>query len=538
MAALGSALLAAGCLDMDVENLVQPDRERALAEAADLEALIGGTFGVFFDATHNTAHIVNLFPVYGAEMTGVPVSGGGWSQSSEPRPAYENSASIPGDSGPWGPRFLWADLSQTVSNVNDGLFTMAERGITLMDGGADVTPRARAFAKLMQGWAWGYMGMLYDRAIVVPETEPVRSDAIAQANESLRPWEEVVDLSIASLQEAATIAQGNSFTLPSSGSTRLWFGTPQPMTSDQLRRLANTLSARILVLSARTPQQRAQVDWAKVLEYTANGLTTDFEVSLAPSVRTSLLLQRAQLNAPGCASCYRLSYRLIGLADVSGAYQSWLATPLNERTRFDIVTPDRRITGETPKSNGSYTAYRADDNGFPAGRGLYFRSAYQWVRHERRGFLSNTGTAKMATVDENNLLRAEALLRTGDPDGAAALVNLSRTRPQTIGATTYPGLPPVTASGVPQGADCVPRDEAGACGSLLVALRYERMLELAALDAVRGYADSRGFGMLPDGSWLQAPIPGNELDVLGQEIYTFGGVGTEWGAVFAPVVAP
>jgi hypothetical protein len=140
------------------------------------------------------------------------------------------------------------------------------------------------------------------------------------------------------------------------------------------------------------------------------------------------------------------------------------------------------------------------------------------------------------TADENNLLRAEALLRTGDAAGAAELINVTRTRTQRIGDTEYPGLPPVTAAGVPTDADgnCVPRQESGACGTLLTALRYERMLELLAIDAIRGYTDSRGWGTLPDGTILSWPIPGNALDLYGMEGYSYGGVGEPNTATFAP----
>jgi starch-binding outer membrane protein, SusD/RagB family len=532
-------LAAAACEGLDVVNPNDPDRDRALATAKDLEALIAGTFNVFFGGTHSTAHTVNLFPNYASEMTGVPVSGGGWMQSQEPRTAYDNHPSISADSGPWGPRFLWTSLSQVASNANDGLRILQERDIRLIEGEIDVTTRAHAFAKLMRGWAWGYLGMLYDRAVIVSETATVPDDPEEQARHSILPWPEVREVALASLDEVIELASQHTFALPPASASRRWFATPRSMTNEDLGRLANTIAARILVLSARTPEQREKIDWERVLRYTENGLIRDFEVLLEPGYRSSLLYSRSQSNSLGCANCFRLDYRLIGPADVSGAYQRWLATPVAERTRFEIETPDRRITGSTPTSHGAYTLYRADDNGFPAGRGLYFRSAYQWGRHQHRGFAANTGTALLATVDENNLLRAEALLRTGHSAAAAALVNVSRTRQHTLpDGSTHAGLPPVTEAGVPEVADCVPRSDSGACGDLLTALRYERMLELVAIDALRGYADSRGFGLLPDGSWLHLPIPGNELEVLGLPVYTFGGVGTEWGAVYGPVGLP
>jgi starch-binding outer membrane protein, SusD/RagB family len=533
------ALATISCSSLDVVNPNDPDRDRALATARDLESLIAGTFNVFFTGIHNTSHVVNLFPIYGSEMTGVPVSGGGWSESQEPRTSYDNSPGISADSGPWGPRLLWSSLSQVASNSNDGMRGIRERGIRLSEGEIDVTPRARAFALLMRGWAWGYLAMMYDRAVLVPEWEPVPDDAIEQAIRSIRPWEVVRDSALASLEEAISISGRHTFVVPAVSESRRWFGSPRPLREADLARLASTIAARVLVLSARTPEQRSGLDWNRVLAYTEAGLTTDFEVLLEPGFRTSLLYARAQTNSAGCANCFRLDNRLIGAADVSGSFQEWLAKPVSSRTRFDIVTPDRRITGPTPRSNGAYTFYRADDNGFPPGRGLYFRSAYQWGRHQHRGYSSTTGTVLVATVDENNLLRAEALLRLGDRTGAAALVNVTRTRSRTLpDGSIHPGLPPVTSAGVTPAADCVPRTDRGACGDLLAALRYERMIELVGIDAIRGYADSRGFGLLPDGSWLQLPIPGNELELLGFPIYTFGGFGSQWGAVYAPATAP
>jgi hypothetical protein len=58
------------------------------------------------------------------------------------------------------------------------------------------------------------------------------------------------------------------------------------------------------------------------------------------------------------------------------------------------------------------------------------------------------------------------------------------------------------------------------------------MLELAGQDVVRGYADSRGFGMLADGAFQHLPVPGNILAwygrlPTGQQPYSYGGVTNE-----------
>jgi hypothetical protein len=355
----------------------------------------------------------------------------------------------------------------------------------------------------------------------------------------------VTELAIEALEETVALAQANPTVVayPAFGESDFWFGAADPISNDKFKRMANTLAARLLVLSARTPQERANVDWARVLQYTANGLNTasgDYEFQLE-GVRESQLMSRFINSATGTQN-YRWDYRAIGPADQSNAYQGWIGGAVAQRDRFNIVTPDRRITGTTPTSNGSYTVYYANDNGFTPERGRYLYSAYGWRRHMlEQGITSVTDDADdvgeygLITVDENNLLRAEALLRTGNAQGAADLINITRTRSQTIGTTVHPGLPPVTAAGVPNvGGVCVPRLDNGNCGGLYAALRYEIVIENAVMDVVRGYAESRGWGTLPDGSLLHWPVPGNALDLYGLPLYTYGGVGNPSTATYGP----
>lgn len=531
--ALGGLALVSAC-DLNIENINDPDRSRALAQPQDVEALVAGTFAVFFNTVHGRGDVINFFPTVASEMTTTTANARAVQYNREPRGPYNVDLSL-GSTGEWGPRLVWTDLNQISSSVYDGLF-LIENGMVLTEGNNDVTPRAKAFGKLMQAIAWGYQAMIFDQALVIPETAPLLPDARVQGRDALVPREQGLAAALGSLDEVIAIASQNNIVFPTYPASRLWFGASEEINSAKLIQLANTLAARFIVLSATTPQERQALDWNRVLAYTANGLTTDFEVALASGFRTSTLYARAQDNAVGCANCLRMDYRLIGPADVSGAYQNWIGSAVGDRVRFDIVTPDRRITGATPTSNGAYLRYRADDNGFTAD--LYLFSAYQWGRHAIRmnntGTASNLGTAILASADENRLLRAEALLRTGDMQGAADLINVSRTRSHTVGGTTHPGLPPVTAAGVPASADCVPRKDSGACGDLMTALRYERTLELAGLDALRGFAESRGFGTLPDGTFLMLPVAPEDLDLFGIPAYTFGGVGTEWGAVYAP----
>ena len=545
-AALGTVLLlSTACQELQVENLNEPDRLRALAQPGDLESLLGSTFPNWFDMLNNGisgfGDPTTVIGVTGSTTSGV--SGGSTEVAEEPRRPFRS------EDAPGGPAriigSLWRAAHQTTSNAGDYLRTAEELGFTFKEGGQDVTKRHRAYAKLMQGIGWGFQSLIFDIAVIVPETQSLSADIKGQSEKNLKTWPEGIQAAVGALDEAIAIAKANPFPpFPSQNQSRLWFGTPQPITNAKFQELANTLAARFLIQGARTPADRAKLDWNRILGYTANGLKSDFEVVLVPGVRTSVYNAKIHNNAPGCpgGSCMRLRYQLLGPADISGAYQNWLKTPIINRTRFNIVTPDRRITGETPQSPGAYVTWWEDDRGYDAGFGLYHRSAYQWRRHIHEGFAVNTGTMKQATADENNLYRAEALIHLGRLQEAADLINITRTRARRLpDGKVYPGLPPVTAAGVPQSAACVPRTDAGACGDLLVALRYERMLELVGLDTVRGHTDARGFGMLIEGTLVHFPVLSNDMQAMGLFekfgglAYTFGGVGAPGGAAYKPV---
>ncbi|MFW5947704.1 MAG: hypothetical protein ACOCUW_04360, partial [Gemmatimonadota bacterium] len=106
------------------------------------------------------------------------------------------------------------------------------------------------------------------------------------------------------------------------------------------------------------------------------------------------------------------------------------------------------------------------------------------------------------------------------------------------------GLPPVTADGVPESAECVPQevdlDELegvtdAPCGDLWDALSYEKGIEVWRVSAGLAYFDDRRWGLLAPGTAIHLPVPGQELENLQMETYTFGGVGGD-GA--APSIEP
>jgi len=565
---LSAVLLATtACQDLNVVNEVDPDRARILGSAEELEVLVGGSVlpNLYAPLSGWTGTgfalaglITSLWPLQAAEFS-ASMAGNLSAQWHldllEPRQPHQNAPVIAGTIGPWGPRTYWAMMGVATASPYDGLFLMDGGVQVIGSDGVDRTPRLRAFSKLAQGWAWGYQALIFDRVNVVPETIDFASMTFEELQalplSSLKDYDEAMEDALAAIDEAIQLAQQfpDIVHFPADGSPA-WFGTPEPVSNTQFIQLANTLAARMLILNARSPQDRANVDWNRVLAYTANGLQqgNDIEVVLS-AVRPSTIYQRAQWNAAtgvgATPGAYRWDYRAIGPSDQSGGFQTWINNAPQDRVKFEIDTPDRRITGPGgPTTNGSYTRYRPDDIGFIPARGSYFLGHYQWSRHAIRNDLTgNTspghqeGTHLLISADENALYRAEALYRTGGPSQEVAnLINITRTRDQKLdGGQVVPNLPPVTAAGVPEiGGVCVPRTDAGACGTLATAIRYERMIETAGMDGVRGYADSRGFGLLPDGTPRHYPIPGNVLEQYELPNYTYGGVGTEWGAVYDP----
>jgi hypothetical protein len=527
-----AVLVTAGCQDLDTINTNNPDREIALQNPADVEVLIHSAWRNYFVSVHNRQNINYLFPTIAVEMASGSNERALITQSVIPRPEFNNNPFATTLTDPLGSRDAWRDWHSVLSSVNEGLAEV-DRGMRFVSGtGAaqvDNTVRTQSFAYFVQGLAWGQLALAYDRATVIDENMPIPAnpETLAQlVRDQLLPYPEVLARALQSFDSALALAEANSFTIPAE-----WMRTAAPMNNVDFARLIRTYAARHIVYNARTPEERQNLDWQRVLNYTAAGITQDFTPILATGAGSlsSNLYQTAQRNVAACVTCFRASYWLIGPADVSGAYQTWEATPLQEREQFNIVTPDRRITGPQPTQRGAYFIHRNNEFGQSGGVGgtAYMRSRYQWFRNNGN---HQQGNAFMLTVAEQNLLRAEAMLRTGRLDEAAQLVNFSRTREVTIPELgTFPGLPPVTAAGVPQSADCVPRTETGACGGLALALEYERMIEGALADVTRAYGDRRGWGRLPTGTWLHLPVPGVELDLLGMDVYTYGG-GGEWSA--------
>jgi hypothetical protein len=505
-----SVLVVAGCVDLDVTNPNEPDRERVLSSPQDVQALISSSFQAYFDNAQQTNPNIPTSAM-ADNLTGGFFDFGVHDVTTEPREAFDAS---PLNTRGFVGRAPWSRLYPVISNVNDGLAAIDDGlAITTGSGGADQTARARAFGKFVQGISHGYLALYYDQALIIRED----TDLEQMDPTDFRPYPEVRDAALGMLDEAIAIAQGADFTIP--GSTEWINGVT--MSSADFVRLVNSYAARLMAYTPRDWDERAAVDWQEVLRRIDAGIVGDFAPEGQLNVWESNMRRLYTRVRARPSDHVRPDYMAMGPADTSGAFQTWFSTPSADRMPFQIVTPDRRIHGEEgPDSEGKYVGYDVNTI-WPEGRGTY-RWSYYYFHRDGLGDSWHVGPQVTMSRTEMDLLKAEALIRLGRADEAVPLVNLTRVQNGE--------LPPVTVDGPPATADCVPRKVTGECGSLWDALIHERALENMAIEGAMTWTDFRGLGRLQEGTVLHFPVSGIELENLGLEVYSFGGVGGDGAA--------
>jgi hypothetical protein len=535
--ALTLALSAGACQDLLVENENNPDRKRALDDPANVESILArSTWLQWYGPMHSLANVANPFPRIAGEMANTVMQLGViWGQ--DPPQPYDNDEL---QAQVWMPRHGYDNWSECIAAANDGLSQINEgMVIKTLDPGNDVavdhTDRAWAWGKMWQGICIGYLANQFDRFPLVTEDNP-----LPDVWEQLAKWEkealtnpnqkEHLAVGIEAIETAIErMETGAQWMTP-----LLWVNQ-QSYSNQQIIELAHTMIARIMIYNARNPEERAAVDWDEVLYHTERGLTYDWGPILENGIITdpSYLSRLTSTSSSG----FRANYQLIGPADQSGQYQTWIdIEPRTEAERFYITTPDRRITGETPESPGAYFGVRTSTSGYDPNRGKQQFGYYRWERRlNYQGVDHTAGHFVLASEDENRLYKAEALMRLNRVQEAIPLINVTRTRQQSrngvVWATNLPPLDPVTGAVPEVDGACVPRRTDGTCGDVWDALMYERDIELVGIEPVRAWMDRRGFGQLRTGVWTELPIPARYLVSLGVPTYTFGGIGGESSAV-------
>ena len=400
-------------------------------------------------------------------------------------------------------------------------------GLGLATAAADL--RARSMGFFNMACNLGYLSLAYDSAGIIDHI--MESDFVPE----LSGYQAVNAAAIAFLDSA--LAQASTAGSDGTGgfpTNALWFsGTT--LTKDRFIQLIRSFRARFRAGVARSTQERAAVNWAAVAADADAGLAADLTVTVGAATGWNLGVQASTFYQD--AGWSQLSPFIYGFADISGAYDTWLSTNINQRNGdITLVTPDLRFPQGTTRAAqqaaspepGSYTGFPyiknrsgAGSPGDPWGTSNYEHHRLKYIRNN-----SSTGSYPEFLKAEVDLLGAEAYLRLGDIPKALAKINPWRTRA---------GLPALTGTSatdiVPGGASCVPRVPAPpnytttACGTLFEAMKWEKRMELAYNHVGSWFFDSRGWGDLVKDTPLQYPVPVTELDSRLKPYYNLGGGG-------------
>ena len=550
--ALAGVMGLGGC-DLIVQNPNNPDTERALQSAGDIEALIGGYYLRWHSGMYGSTGNVWLMSLVMSFEDFSSLSNNCLGQRvSIPRAPNDNGVGNGCGGEQQRVYFFESEVNRVASNI---LGRLNVPGFTMGSGARNA--RTRAFAEFLRGVAMGYIALVHDSAAVVTPGQD------GQDPGELLPYTEVMDSALAALQRAIDATNltftgdeaRDGFPLPTT-----WIPGPTTMSTAEFIKLIRSYRARLRANVARTPAERAAVDWAAVIADAQNGITGDHFNTTSTT--------NGPFNSPvnqiyAFTTWHQMTPFILGMGDGSdGAYAAWIALPLQDRgstAPFFMVSPDKRLPQGATRAaqqadfaiTGCNTSGSTCKRYFvnrPSGQDVLSGPSWGWSNYDHVRFYpwkiagdggtGQNGNFPFFTKAELDLLQAEGLYRTGNFAAAAALINNTRVgKGQLPAITAFDGT-----SLVPGGADCVPKvpsnaSTAGgatvACGNMFEALKWEKRVETAYAHFAAWFLDNRGWGDLPEGTPIDWAAPYQDLQSrgrLGQQIYSTGGTGNYHGA--------
>lgn len=533
------------CKDLLVaENLSSPDVDRVFATPAAIEQ----TIGTGFQACHNGVHSGDRMPetlVLGMESYSQLGNFQMGLRVAIPRNPVLNQLGSPSVFGEFS---ALSRAGRLEANALNALNKLIGEDPTPNDGvlGSPAQDlRAQAFAYFALGCNQGWLAMIYDSAGRVVPGMP--ADSIPP----LSHYPDVMAAAIQMLDSAIVVAERS---VNAEGASATNFPTPAPWLGGvsysrvDFQRIVRSYRARFRAGVARTKAERDAVEWNKVVADAEGGIQSNFRVNSGGSTGWTVGFVGSLMFQDGRAWS-QMSLMYWGMADVSGSYDAWLATPrLDQKPQFVVVTPDRRwpqgttraqqVTSSVGPPGNSYdhrpyiAALAADETGDAWGW-----SYYQFNRNRAIRFNApaSTGDWPHMMKAEIDLLAAEGYIRTGDIASAARKIDVTRVGrgelPALSGAITALGQP---VPGLPTSASCVPRvpDPAQAfratkCGDIMEALKYEKRIETAYTSLGRWWIDGRGWQDLVEGTAQEYPVPYQDINARypGRASYSLGGIG-------------
>ena len=467
------AISTLGCADLDVKNMNEPDTERVLATPDDLIGLAGGAMRTWSNAIQEYDGPGLAMGTMADQISCSWGNAGMKDMSSEPRIGWNNNITYS-----YAPvnRVFWNSSYSANSSVNDVLIKIEEGTIINTQ---EETEMIKAWCYFIQGVVHGYLGLVFDKANIIDETTDL-------ATLEFVPYREVAAAGVGYLDKAITTINGTTpFVLPNG------FIRGYNLTSDELKQLANSFAARILAYTARNKADNLAVDWSIVLAYANAGIDWEY----APDMDDSSWWDNYKGYGVYPGWC-RVDHRIINL--MQHDYPSRWPNDNATWTTPDGLDPEEATPDDLRIADFEYLP----GNNFRSERGYYHYSHYRYSRYDD-WLVTWQGPAPQLRAWENEMLIAEALVRTNNVAGATAILNDAAGARMARG-----GLPEVAPANA---------DEA------LELIFYERDVELVLSQGGTGFFDMRRRDMLQRGTILHFPVPAAELEIIGAEWYTISG---------------
>jgi hypothetical protein len=502
---LVAALAVTGCKSLDITNPNQPDAERALSDPAAIEAVTGGSVRIWFntyEGLEGVGPLVTQAQTYSSSWnnfnmnfySGLDLDGTRNSRSWQNSPSAAGRTSI---------EHFWNGYYSVLSLSTNVLKAIRLNGLVINN--TSDTRRAEAVALLMQGAALSGIALNYDKGYVIDENTDLATLAYVDRKA-------VRDAARAKFDDAITVANANTFATPGG-----WAGPGTiSYTNVQIAQIANTMAAHLLASWPRDAAENALVDWAAVVSYASNGMSsgTPFDFNIEGDANAwypEILVWFNDISGG------RVHTRVANLLDPTTQTTPWPLAGNPQPNSADDRLGDGSFGnastaasfGTTPRTaNGGSDFAWSSVAIFNMARGSYHQSNIAHVRYDvsgvqdPNGIWGGYGPAPAFSRHQNDLLWAEGLIET-NTNLALAADKINNTR------VTRGGLSAATAG------------EGQA--SLRTKLRYEQDIELLGLGAASYYHRRRIAGGLVTGTPREMPVPAKELGVFGQALYTWGG---------------
>lgn len=493
-----------------VNNYNNPDVSRVLSNEASVVALVAG-LGAQLNNPQRTSESVNTQAKIMAEESFASVANFGMAARVANRTQIDNDLGNDNAASNFNNFNSYQRVQRLAFTALKAYADIKTRNAGVTTLAAEAENQMRAFAYFIAARSIANAAVAYDSLAVLDEATgtSVIPGLLSAAAANLK--------AIEYFDSALTIASRPFGT----GLPAAWLSQSAVMSQDSFQRLIRSYRARARVAIARTPAERAAVNWAAVIADATTGITADHTILINGNTGWSAAFDAGQIYVVG--GWHSVPMKYLGMADSSGAYQAWIATPSSNRRAFVVVTQDGRWPAGETRSAQQATATNniilpryirnrpTGDDVVAAGDGESFYD------HRRYGATQANTTVEGPYTElsktEIDMLAAEGYIRTSNNAAAEALINISRLRN---------GLPSVVGVGagvVPGGNACVPKLPNGSCGTLLEAMKYEKRMETAFTGYMVWFTDSRGWNDLPANTAIEWPVPFQEMQARQQPYY-------------------